>query len=547
MEVQTPDVAPATTEIREQLDRIVASARFANAPGATRLLRFLVDETLDGRGDKLKEFTLATSVFGRDASFDPKTDPAIRVEASRLRQRLEHYYLTLGRNDPVLIELPRGSYTPHFSRNADVLHVRRDIGTTRASRTRDAAGVPLLHGPWLAVLPFQNLGGEGDAVFAEGITVEIMTALSRFREIHVIGRSTVLRYLDAPDPAVLHQQLGADYVVAGEVLRDHQRLRVLARLLDAPRGEVLWAEAFDRDLATTEIFQVQDEIATRVATTVAQPRGALAASELARIVPRRPPERMGSYECLLLFYDYVANRSPARHAQLREGVLHSLRSETRSASLWAVASFIATDTARFGYNAEGGRDVAKDEALQAARRAVRLDPHDALGYHAQFLAHFGRGDIRAFRRAADRAIALNPNSSEILADYGVHLTMCDEWDLGLLLLRGALTLNPEPPDWYWFPFFSWHFHRGEFDAALDFALRAQTEGFFWTHAMHAMAYEALGRHEPARAAIGRLLALYPDFADNAEQELARWVSPERAGSVLEILRRAGLPAHAPQV
>ena len=545
MEIQTLAAPPTAAEIREQLERIVSSTRFTSAPGATRLLRFLVEETLAGRGEQLKEFTLATGVFGRDASFDPKIDPSIRVEASRLRQRLEHYYLTLGRNDPVLIELPRGGYVLVFSRNTDVLHVRRDIDATRASRTRDAAGVPLLRGPWLAVLPFQNLGGEEDAVFADGITVEIMTALSRFREIHVIGRSTVLRYRDERDAAAWHRELGVDFVVAGDAWRDNDRVRIHARLLDAPRGEVLWAETFERDLATTEIFLVQDEIATRVAATVAQPRGALAAPVLARI-PQRPSGRLGSYECLLRFYEYCANRSPEAHASLRDGVRQSLRMETRIASLWTVASFLATDTARFGYNPEGDRDAALDEAMRAARRAIRLDRQDALGYHAMFLAHFNCGDIRAFRRAADRAVALNPNNSEILADYGTHLTMCDEWELGLLLLRGALILNPEPPDWYWIPFFIWHFERKEFDAALDMALRAQSDGFFWTHAVHAMAYEALGRHEPAHASINRLLEVYPGFAECAEEELARWVSSNRVGPAVAMLRRAGLPAVARQ-
>jgi len=543
--VQAVAAGPSAAEVRAQLERVVSSSRFTSAPGATRLLRFLVEETLSGRGEQLKEFTLATGVFGRDASFDPKLDPAIRVEASRLRQRLEHYYLTLGRNDPVLIDLPRGAYVPHFSRNADVLHLQRDLDATRASRTRDAAGVPLLRGPWLAVLPFENLGGEADAVFAEGVTVEIMTALSRFREVHVIGRSTVLHHRDERDAAAWHRELGVDFVVAGDALRDNHRLRIHARLLDAPRGEVLWAEVFERDLATTEIFLVQDEIATRVAATVAQPRGALAAPVLARI-PQRPSGRLGSYECLLRFYDYSANRSPEAHARLRDAVQESLRLETRIASLWTVASFLATDTARFGYNADGDRDAALDEALRAARRAIRLDRQDALGYHALFQAHFNRGDLRAFRRAADRALALNPNNSEILADYGTHLTMCDEWDLGMLLLRGALILNPEPPDWYWVPFFSWHFERREFDAALDMALRAQSDGFFWTHAVHAMAYEALGQHEAAHAAITRLLAVYPAFAECAEEELARWVSSKRVGPAVEMLRRAGLPAPARQ-
>jgi hypothetical protein len=79
------------------------------------------------------------------------------------------------------------------------------------------------------------------------------------------------------------------------------------------------------------------------------------------------------------------------------------------------------------------------------------------------------------------------------------------------LLKLALSLNPEPPDWYWFPFFVWHFERGEFDAALDMALRARNERFFWTHGMHALAFAALGMRTEAAAAVTRLLELYPGF------------------------------------
>lgn len=97
---------PSDAAIRAQLERILTSAQFAAAESARRVLRFVVEETLAGRGSRLKEYTLATEVFGRDRSFDPKASPAVRVEASRLRRRLEFYYLTLGRHDPVLIEVP---------------------------------------------------------------------------------------------------------------------------------------------------------------------------------------------------------------------------------------------------------------------------------------------------------------------------------------------------------------------------------------------------------------------------------------------------------
>jgi tetratricopeptide (TPR) repeat protein len=212
--------------------------------------------------------------------------------------------------------------------------------------------------------------------------------------------------------------------------------------------------------------------------------------------------------------------------------------------LWAALSFVHTDTWRFGFNVTGSREQARDEGLEAARRAVKLDPLDPLGYHALFLALFARGDLKGFREAGNRALELNPNHPDILADFGLHLTLCDEWVAGRLLLKVALALNPAPPDWFWFPFFIWHFEKGEYDAALDMALRSRSDQFFWTHGMHAMAYAALGMRDEAARAVARLLEVYPAFPEMARDELARWVSPERRERTLEALRRSGVPIGA---
>ncbi len=136
---------------------------------------------------------------------------------------------------------------------------------------------------------------------------------------------------------------------------------------------------------------------------------------------------------------------------------------------------------------------------------------------------------------------MNSNNSDILADYGVHLMLGDNAARGRLFLKAAMVLNPEPPDWYFAPFFSQHFHRGEYEEALDMALRARNMGFYWTHCMHALAYQALGMHEEARASIERLLAIYPDFPDKVHEELRRWTDAERMQRALQVLRAAGLP------
>jgi adenylate cyclase len=103
-------------EVRAALERIVASPDFAASERARRFLRYVVDETLAGRSERIKAFSVAVEVFGRDESFDPQNDPVVRIEAGRLRRALERYYLLSGKNDPVSIDIPKGGYVPSFDR-----------------------------------------------------------------------------------------------------------------------------------------------------------------------------------------------------------------------------------------------------------------------------------------------------------------------------------------------------------------------------------------------------------------------------------------------
>ena len=104
--------------VRDELDKLLSSDGFSKAPRMISFLRFIVSETLAGRADRLKEYAIAVEVFERGESFDPKTNAVVRVEASRLRHRLREYFLGPGRDDPIRIALPTGSYVPEFSTGA---------------------------------------------------------------------------------------------------------------------------------------------------------------------------------------------------------------------------------------------------------------------------------------------------------------------------------------------------------------------------------------------------------------------------------------------
>ena len=155
------------------MERILQCAEFRASEKQRNFLRFIVNETLKGREAEIKGYTVAVSVYGRSESFDPQIDPIVRVEAGRLRRALEHYYLKVGKNDPVHITIPKGSYVPTFQAIE-----KPPPGAGRRISDRDDSH--LLQGPSIAVMPLSNLTSDKEQdYFADGLTEELTAELAR--------------------------------------------------------------------------------------------------------------------------------------------------------------------------------------------------------------------------------------------------------------------------------------------------------------------------------------------------------------------------------
>ncbi|MGH6916396.1 MAG: adenylate cyclase, partial [Geminicoccaceae bacterium] len=332
--------------IQIELERIIASSAFDASPRNRAFLRFVVEETLAGRGDRIKGYTIGTSVLGRDEAFDPQSDPIVRIEASRLRRSLERYYLMAGQHDPIRIDIPKWGYVASFQRlrskqdeHASPQHAhvpepsqeRPPVLQGHKARTRrvgifgflrfpargawagvalgtlaitlgiglwvgDAAIEPKAvvedagRGPSIIVLPFENLSGEpAKAYVAGGITEEVLAALAQFEDLFVYARETGMQYGSGTSYEELHRELGVRYVLQGSVREAEGRVRVTARLSDATTGAQLWASAYDEVGSGADLFQVQGDIARRVVTEVAQPYGIIAAADM-KLVRGKAPE-----------------------------------------------------------------------------------------------------------------------------------------------------------------------------------------------------------------------------------------------------------------
>ncbi len=534
------DTAPSESAVRVQLGQILNSADFAQSGRINAFLSFVVEETLAGRSDRLKEYTIATTVFDRDESFDPQTNTIVRVEAGRLRRRLERYYLTDGREDPVRIDLPKGSYVPLFR----PAQAQAEPAPARAPQANDAPGDIALEypkGPSIAVLPFENLSGDSSQEFlADGITEEIINALTRFPDLRVIARHSTFKYKGQPvDVRDVGRDLGVSYVLEGSVRRAGDMIRVTGQLVDAADGMHLFSDTYDRDLSAQNIFDVQDDISDHIVAAVGQPYGIIARAG-ARLSKGKAPQHLDAYDAVLRFYEYWVHPSLELHDSVRAALERAVELDPGYASAWAALAETYMEERVFGYNPRPESDPF-DRALEAAQRAVMLDPENSMAYHILSNAHFHRRELDEFDAAGTRAIALNPNHADMLSDFGIRLCCIGEWERGRELADKAIALSPTHPGWFHGAAVLDHYHKGEYEAALAEAKQFRMPGLFWHFVLLAMCYGQLGRDKEARAACEELTAIAPEFAEQAWAFLTAWnFQDDFLQAVVEGLRKAGL-------
>lgn len=385
--------------------------------------------------------------------------------------------------------------------------------------------------PVLAVLPFENLSAGVDEYFADGLTEDIITNLSRFRDLLVIGRTSTFQFKgQAASLQELAARLSAGYVVEGSVRRAAGRVRISARLVDAATGVHLWAENYDREME--DIFAVQDEVTRRIAATLGVKIQDVATQ---RALVKSPAE-LGAYDCVLRARRYTSMLSEELHAEARDLLEQAVAQDPNYAEAHALLANVYLAEHRFDANP---RPDPIGRALRLAQAAVRLDPQDAYARCWLGIVHFFRRENDKFEAEAERALALNPNDPETLADIGHYLAFMGAFQRGVELSDRARQLNPLHPGWYYFSSARFHFDRRDYEAVLADIERIAMPHFYWTHLLRAAALGQLGRPE-AGAALERIWELKPDFS--ARGELEKWnAAPQDLAHIMEGLNKAGLP------
>jgi TolB-like protein/class 3 adenylate cyclase len=408
----------------------------------------------------------------------------------------------------------------------------------QAQRASDPLAV-IAGRPSVAVIPFVNQNRDRDEdYFADGISEDIITALSKYRSLTVVARNPSFAFRDSKDSVrVIGEKLRADYLVTGSVRKAGTRFRITVQLVESSTGHSVWSERFDRDMV--DMFELQDEISQLVASRMDTELG-LAEQ---RKSEKRPRRNLGAWDLYQLglaqFYKFTQESNLKCQDYLREAI--NLDPEFASAfsrlGYAIVLSMVYFDAMP--------NKTLMDEALTAAKRAIELDDQDANNYFTIGRVHLARCEYDLAIQALQYALELNPCLAVSYCGLGDSLAYEGRLDEAIEQFELAIKLSPHDPfRWAFYSYRSLaHLFRGEFDQAVFWARNAVRipNAQYWARAHLVAALGHLGDRVQAASAVADLLQVKPDFSISfAREHLFYLKRADQLETYLTGLSKAGL-------
>ncbi|MFQ5984806.1 MAG: BTAD domain-containing putative transcriptional regulator [Alphaproteobacteria bacterium] len=422
------------------------------------------------RGDALRQYELCRDVLRRELGVSPE------AETERLHQEI-------GRQRP-----PAPSDLAGVGDDA----AGEEALASDAAEAREPRAPPLPAKPSIAILPFENLSGDPERqYFSDGITEDIITELSRFRDLFVIARKSSFAYRDkAVTLEQVGRELGVQYVLEGSVRKAGNTIRVTAQLVDAATANHVWAERYDRELE--DVFAVQDEITQTIVSTLAG-RVEDATRERAK---RKSTDSLAAYDYVLRGDEDVQLYTKEKTARSRQMYLKAIELDPQYARAYAGAALSYLSDWGFAWGESPDDDL--DRAFQYAQQAVALDDSENRSHCVLAYAHMFRQEYARAKVHQEKAVALNPNDADVLMQLAFLLPLLGKHEEGIEMGEKAIRLNPYHPPWYLDFLGSAYYAARRYQEAIT-ALEGARDALPDTAPWLAASYGQSGRLDDARA------------------------------------------------
>jgi TolB-like protein/Flp pilus assembly protein TadD len=412
--------------------------------------------------------------------------------------------------------------------------VERYIEALRKAGLPEMPPLPLPDKPSIAVLPFVNMSGDPEQeYFSDGISEEIINALSKSSHLFVIARESTFSYKGKQVKVQqIARELGVRYILEGSVRKSEDRVRITAQLIDATTGHHLWSERYDRDLK--DIFALQDEITMKIVTAL---QIKLTEGEQARMWAKKYKNLdvlLKGMEALSLWRKGT-KESHIRQAQVAQEIIDMAPDHGSGYRILGWHNW---------YLAMSGKSPRESigKAFKLAQKALSLDESDAW-------SHALLGSIYLMMRKYEKAIAegersieLDPNGAMVHGLLGMTLSFAGRPDEAIVQLKQGIRLNPFPAYWYFLRLGQSYRQKGQYEEALTEFKKAlhRAPDTSINHLSLAIIYSLLGRQEEAGAAAKKVLELYPSFSVERALRLFPYKNQAHLKLVVDAMRKAGL-------
>ena len=519
----------------EQLQRILASDEFSSSPRLGVFLKYVVAETIAGRGSDLKAYTIATNAYGKPASFKTR-DPYIRNIARAVRSAIQKYYLKEGLIDAVIIDIPTGRYEPKISyRSAKSV----ETNTLPPKTTAVQAAVNDKLKPTIGIIPFAIQGEQKENPIGEILADSIITGISVSNELNVISRlsTTIFRNRDI-STASIGTHLNADYLVCGSYTLDGKNLSLNVELCTTKDGLVVWADRLERTMDNIQFLELElaGELIDKISDHVV-------GNEIKRALTGTASS-LETYSLMISAIRLIHRESRNDFTRARKMLQTVIERHSSSSAPYAwLAKWHVLEFNR-GWNTN--QQAVAENAIWCTQRALDMDSHCSLALTIDGFVHTNiLKDLEKGNERYEQALTLNPNESLAWLLKGTLNAFKGEGDIALDETNKARHLSPLDPLKYYYESLSATaaLAAEKYDLAIELAQSSLRINRMHTSTLRALAIaqSELGHMDDAKVTISRILKLDPTLT--VRNYLER--SPSRDYQIGEkwskALGRAGLP------
>jgi TolB-like protein len=466
------------------INKIISSPVFNKAKRQRELLLYLIDHLMTQNTGRIKGYVIATEVFKKSADFDPTIDAIVRVEVSRLRNKLREYYDTHGKDDDIEIYLPKGSYVLELINRSD------GVANTLLQKNKGR-----ISNPKLAVMPFLGLSkSDKNYAFIENIADNIIYELIDLPSINVISRQNSFSHSSALAPLELSNELGAEYLLEGAIQDEHDALKVMARLFSAREDRYIWTEKFlvkpeeTKDFFNSLSRHIHKKLLDEMLPVDAEMYGIKDTQE--------PSAQTLLMEGMDHFWKYTA-----KHLEIAKKCFSkalSIDPGYYCAASWLARTYIYELILQFHDGITDGN--SKIEAADYfSNKAIKINPEAPFSLAIHGWVSLWKKDLKNAVKYARRAVSNDPDNTEALTFLSLILCSLGAKDEAIIFAEKMKSLHPNPGHINLYVLGMANFINEDFETAIDyFALGCKSNpALVHNHLYQCLAHTQLNQQDKA--------------------------------------------------